>query len=67
MRHAEEMTLPDSLVPILEDLPEAVREESAQALTRYLEIVIAIWDEAEAEDPNWLTDDDEPPTLSYSV
>ena len=54
-------------MPILKDLPEEARAESAQALTRYLESVIAICDEAESADPNWLTDDEEPPTLSYSV
>ncbi len=59
------MNLPASLMPILEDLPEEEREEAARNLTRYLEIVIAIADESEGWSP--LTDEPEPPTLSYSV
>lgn len=61
------MKLPESLMPILEDLPEEEREEAARNLTRYLEVVIAIADEAEADDLDGLTDGEEPPTLSYSV
>lgn len=61
------MTLPESLMPILEDLPEGERESATHHLTRYLEVVIAIADEAAAADPDRLTDDEEPPTLSYSV
>ena len=57
----------DRLKHLLRNVPEEEKEETARRFIRYLEIVIAIADEAEAHDERQLTDEDEPPTLSYSV
>jgi len=57
----------ERLSSVLRDVPEAEREAAAVRFIRYLEIVIAITDEAKDRDKVQLTDRDEPPTLSYSV
>lgn len=60
----------ERLSSLLRDVPEAEREAAALRFVRYLEIVIAIADEAGMCDQDpvpVLTDDPEPPTLSYSV
>jgi len=60
----------ERLSSLLRDVPEAEREAAAARFVRYLEIVIAIADEAETREQGptpVLTDDREPPTLSYSV
>ena len=57
----------DRLKHLLRNVPEEEKEEAARRFIRYLEIVIAIADEAEAREQGQLTDEDEPPTLSYSV
>lgn len=57
----------DQLKHLLRDVPEEEKDEAAERFIRYLEIVMAIADEAEARKEGELTDDDEPPTLSYSV
>lgn len=60
----------DRLSALLEDVPQEERDAAAQRFIRYLEIVIAIADEAETRrrgSSETLTDTEEPPTLSYSV
>lgn len=52
----------ETLEPFVRHLPEELREEAANALSEYLEIVIARLDEQEG-----LTGEDDRHTLSYSV
>lgn len=53
------------LKELLRDVPESEKEAAAERFIRYLEIVIAIVDEAARAEG--LTDENEPPTLSYSA
>ena len=65
--HAGGMKPRDRFKHLLRNVPEEEKDAAAERFIRYLEIVIAIADEAEANKQGQLTDDDEPPTLSYSV
>ena len=65
MRDAVGMKAHERLQEVLRGVPYEEKPAAAERFIRYLEIVIAIADEAEGQEG--LTDGNEPPTLSYSV